>query len=150
VRAIRTLRSEASIAPDKKLRVTVKVDSARTNLMANNAPLVCLLSGLNSLEVADANNGDSALREGAIVLSGGGFQAFVYMAGAVDISLLKAKWTRDSEKDKKFIAGLQAKLANENFVKNAPAELVEAEKAKLASALERNEKIESYLQTISN
>jgi valyl-tRNA synthetase len=37
-------------------------------------------------------------------------------------------------------------LDNENFVKNAPPELVAAEKLKLQDALKRTGKLESWLQ----
>ncbi|GHV19521.1 hypothetical protein FACS189494_01350 [Spirochaetia bacterium] len=153
VRAIRTLRSEAAVTPDKKLRVTVKVDAACREQISRNKPLVCLLAGLNSLDVAAADSGavDATAQDanaGAVVLAGSGFEAFVYIAEAVDTAALKTKWAREVEKDKKFITTLQAKLANENFVKNAPPELVEAEKAKLVDALERTGKIETYLKTL--
>jgi len=44
------------------------------------------------------------------------------------------------------LASLEKKIANPDFVKNAPPELVDAEKQKLAEARERTGKIESYLK----
>jgi valyl-tRNA synthetase len=43
----------------------------------------------------------------------------------VDLAFLKQKFSKDLAKDGKFITGLRAKLSNENFLKNAPPELVE-------------------------
>jgi valyl-tRNA synthetase len=62
------------------------------------------------------------------------------------MDILKAKWARELEKDKKFIAGLKSKLGNENFLKNAPADLAEAERVKLAEAENHAKKLEAYLK----
>jgi valyl-tRNA synthetase len=81
-------------------------------------------------------------------LSGNGYEVFVFIAEAVDTAALKQKFAKDIEKDRKFIQGLRAKLANEQFVKNAPAELVAGEKAKLEESLKRTGKLESYLHDL--
>jgi valyl-tRNA synthetase len=142
VRAIRTLRSECTIAPEKKLRAAVAVDAACAPFIASNSGLVCLLAGLSELTTGQAGH---TAPPGAIALSGPGFEAFLYIAEVVDMTLLKAKWTRELEKDRKFAASLKAKLENENFLKNAPAELAEAEKRKLTETEKRAEKLEGYL-----
>jgi valyl-tRNA synthetase len=72
----------------------------------------------------------------------------VYIAEAVDLAFLKQKFTKDMEKDRKFIAGLKSKLGNDNFIKNAPPELVEGERAKLDDALKRIGKLESYIRDL--
>ena len=159
VRAIRTLRSECTIPPEKKLRAAVSPDKQYTTFLAENRNLVCLLAGLNELAYAGPavqadrpapDTGRPVLpghtaQEGAIALAGTGFEAFLYIAEAADMGMLKAKWTKELEKDRKFIAGLKAKLGNENFLKNAPADLVETEKHKLFEAEKRAGKLESYL-----
>jgi valyl-tRNA synthetase len=70
----------------------------------------------------------------------------VYVAEAVDMDFLKRKFLREIERDGKFIAGVQAKLSNGQFLKNAPAELVAAEKVKLEGALRRTANLESYIR----
>ena len=64
------------------------------------------------------------------------------------MEVLKHKFTKDLAKDRTFIAGLQAKLANEHFLKNAPPDLVKGEQVKLADALQRTEKLASYMRDI--
>ncbi|MDR0540242.1 MAG: hypothetical protein LBG74_07050 [Spirochaetaceae bacterium] len=46
------------------------------------------------------------------------------------------------------MAGLEAKLANEKFVQNAPPELVAQEREKLTQAKERTDKLRAWLQTL--
>ncbi len=81
-------------------------------------------------------------------MAGTGFEVFVFVAEAVDTVTLKKKFNSDLEKDKKYIEGLRAKLANEQFVKNAPEQLVEEQKSKLDESLKRTEKFTSYLRDL--
>jgi len=143
VRMIRTLRSECTIPPGKKLRVMARLTGELGGLLRRNEDLVKLLAGIGELEIADGDPGTRP--EGAIGLAGSGFEVFVFIAEAVDIAALKKKFAKELERDKGFIKGLQSKLANEQFLKNAPPELVAGEKAKLDDSLVRVGKLESYL-----
>ncbi|MDR3333930.1 MAG: valine--tRNA ligase [Treponema sp.] len=147
VRMIRTLRSECTITLDKKIRVLVRLDAGHSRFLRENGKLLKLFAGLGDLEIQVPLGADSRGRPtGSIGLVGSGFEAFVYIAEAVDLAFLKQKFTREIEKDRKFIAGLEAKLANEKFLKNAPPELVAGEQAKLADALKRTGTLESYIR----
>jgi valyl-tRNA synthetase len=173
VTQVRTLRSECTITPDKKVRLLVRLSgsgadagdtigsrqksggsAARTAFLRDNAGLVKLLAGIGDLEIQDAsaNSGlagsEFTRPQGSIGLVGSVFEAFVYIAEAADLAALKQKFTRDIEKDGKFIAGLKAKLDNDNFVKNAPAELVAEQRVKLEEALKRTEKLGAYIRDL--
>jgi valyl-tRNA synthetase len=148
VTQVRTLRSECTVAPDKKVRVLVRTgDAGRAAFLRGNAGLVKLLAGMGDLEIEEG--GAARVRtEGSIGLAGSGFEAFVFIAGAVDLVFLKQKFAKDLAKDSKFVAGLQAKLSNENFLKNAPTELAVQERAKLEEVLKRTAKLESYIRDL--
>ena len=145
VRMVRTLRSECTITPEKKLRALVRLDGERERVLDQNRGLVKLLAGIGELETETAAGTRPVA---SIGLVGNGFEVFVFVAEAVDTAALKQKFGRDLERDRKFIQGLRAKLADERFVKNAPPELVEGEKAKLDESLKRTDKIESYLRDL--
>jgi valyl-tRNA synthetase len=81
-------------------------------------------------------------------MAGSGFEVFVFVAEAVDIEALRRKFAKELERDRAFIRGLQTKLANEQFLKNAPPELVVGEKIKLEESAARTEKIEFYLRDL--
>ena len=142
VRMIRTLRSECTITPDKKLRVTARLDGELEGIVTGNGGLVKLLAGIGELEIT----ADESRPEGAIGLAGSGFGIFVFIAEAVDTAALKKKFAKELERDTGFVNGLRAKLENEQFVKNAPAELVAGERAKLENSLARIGKLETYLR----
>jgi valyl-tRNA synthetase len=140
VRMVRTLRSECTIPPEKKLRVWVR-PGGDNGFLRDNGGLIRLLAGIGDLEIG----GGASRPRGAIGLAGTGFEAFVYIAEAVDTASLKEKFRRELEKDRKYIAGLRAKLENENFIRNAPPELAAGERRKLEDTLGRTEKLEVYI-----
>jgi valyl-tRNA synthetase len=148
VALVRTLRSECAIAPEKKVRVLIRPGEARGRLLEENAELVKLLAGIGTLETAPEGAGGGRPR-GSIALVGSSFEAFVYVADAADLGQLKGKFARDIEKDRKFINTLKAKLANGQFVRNAPPELVAGEQRKLEDALKRAGKLESYIRDMA-
>jgi valyl-tRNA synthetase len=141
VRMIRTLRSECTITQEKKLRVTARLGGGQEQVLRRNEGLVKLLAGIGELGTAEG----SLRPQGSIGMAGAGFEIFVFISEAVDIAALKKKFEKDLARDQAFIQGLRAKLANGQFVKNAPPELVDAEKLKLEEGLARTSKIESYL-----
>ena len=147
VRAVRTIRSECTVPPEKKIRAAIVVeDSARAAFVGENEPLIALLANLRGLSVRAAGESSAAdAADGALSVAGTGFEAFVFIGEAVDVHALAAKWKKECEKDAKYIAGMEAKLANENFTKNAPAELVEGERVKLREAAARLEKTAAYI-----
>jgi valyl-tRNA synthetase len=144
VRKIRTLRSECTITPEKKLRVMVQLGGEQVQTLRQGEGLVKLLAGIGELEIEMGKDGTRPA--GSIGVVGSGFEAFVFIAEAVDIAVLKQKFNKDLERDRKFIGSLRVKLANEQFVQKAPPELVTAEKIKLEECLARTGKIELYLR----
>ncbi|MDR1325992.1 MAG: valine--tRNA ligase [Treponema sp.] len=147
VRMIRTLKSECTIPTDKKIPALVRFSAGDTRaaFLREQAELGKLLAGIADLRIEEAIERQDDAKAGAITLLGSGFEAFVFVVEAVDLAFLKQKFTKELDKDKKFIKGLEAKLSNNSFVKNAPQELVAAEKAKLDEALKRTAKLEAYI-----
>ncbi|WP_461246592.1 class I tRNA ligase family protein, partial [Treponema sp. R6D11] len=142
---VRTLRSECGITPEKKLRALVRASGEQADTFKQNGDLIKLLAGIGDLSVEDAKEGRPA---GSIGMAGTGFEIFVFVAEAVDTQALKKKLSGDLEKDLKYVDALRGKLANEQFVKNAPAQLVDEQKSKLEETLKRTEKLGNYLKDL--
>jgi valyl-tRNA synthetase len=157
---IRTLRSECSIPPERKLTVLLRPGKECARIMESQDSLAKSLAGIGELMMepagraaADGNTADQK-PAGSIGLAGGrsadetDYEAFVFIAGAADMGALKQKFDRDVERDRKFITALRAKLGNEKFLQNAPPALAAAEKLKLEEAERRIEKLESYIRDL--
>ncbi len=152
VRLVRTLRSECLIPQDRKIRVALRPESTfpHTAYLSDQIPLIALLAGTSSLEILDtvAPGAQASRPQGSVALVGKGFEVFVFVREAVDAAQLVAKFSKEVEKDKKYLASLRGKLANEAFIKNAPSELVEQEKGKLGETEGRIAKLEAYLRDL--
>jgi valyl-tRNA synthetase len=142
---VRTLRSECGITPDKKLRVILRSNAELEKPFKENEGLVKLLAGIGDLQIETSVTDKPPL---SIGMAGSGFEVFVFIAEAVDMSALKKKFSNDLDKDLKYIESLRTKLSNEQFVKNAPPELVTEQKVKLEEALLRTEKFNNYLRDL--
>jgi valyl-tRNA synthetase len=144
VRLVRTLRSECLITSEKKINCQVRLEEGfgAAALLQEHADLISLLCGIGQLSFT---SGALTRPEGSMGLVGRGLEAFVTIRDAVDVSQLKAKFEKDIQKDSGYIKALEGKLANAQFVQNAPAELVAAERDKLEQARRRQEKLQSYI-----
>jgi valyl-tRNA synthetase len=140
----RTLRSECGITNDKKLRAILHPGEFETPFR-ENAELVKLLAGIGELEII---SGSGERPAGSIGMAGNGFEVFVFVGEIIDTEALKKKLNNDLQRDHKYIESLRAKLSNEQFIKNAPEELVSGEKIKLDNTLRRIEKFAAYLRDL--
>ncbi|MDE6146007.1 MAG: hypothetical protein K2F96_06995, partial [Muribaculaceae bacterium] len=69
-------------------------------------------------------------------------------AAGVDVEAERAKLQKDLDYERGFLASVEKKLANEKFVNGAPAAVVDAERRKQASALQRIAALESSLSAL--
>ena len=146
IRSVRTLRSEFTIPPDKKIRVWVKVekDFTAAGFFSRHKDVAALLINTSEITIS-REQPDSA---GAIPVAGNGFEAFVYVKDVIDIEKAIVKLQKERGKLEKLIQGTENKLQNRKFLENAPGEVIEKEKSKLKEFKERIEKITRYLNDL--
>ena len=128
VLGIRQIRGEMDISPARKLPVLLENASAEDQRrMQTHGAYLARLAGLDSLRCLAS--GETAPPSAAAVL--GSLRALVPMAGLIDpqaeITRLEKRLTKTRDELRKA----QGKLANENFVRNAPAEVVAQERARI-------------------
>jgi valyl-tRNA synthetase len=147
IRSIRTLRSECTVPPEKKIKALIRIAERGgfERTLSEHEGLVKLLANIGELAIETAETGGNRPKQ-AIGLAGTGFEVFVYISDTVDFDLLKRKFSKEIDKDRQFIASLKNKLSNENFLRRAPPELAAGEKQKLEESLKRVDKIASYIR----
>jgi valyl-tRNA synthetase len=146
VRAIRTIRAEFTVPPDRKVDVIVTTEKGTDTrkTLQKDAALVTHLAGTASLTFADARPGGG----GIIAAAGKGFEVFVVIKEAIDAPKEIARLTKDREKTESEIRRTKDKLANTTFVERAPREVVDREREKLAELGRRVEKIDGYIRAL--
>ncbi len=147
IRGIRTLRSEFTIPPEKKIPVAVFMDSdfSASGFFNSHQALIQQLVNTDNLVLT----AEKPSIEGSVAYAGTGFEAYVFIRDAVDIDKEIDKLKKEQQKMEKMIKQTEGKLKNENFLSNAPEDVVEKEKGKLAEFTERTEKVGFYIAELS-
>jgi valyl-tRNA synthetase len=124
--SVRNIRSELGIAPSKELRLLVRAGSEDERFLLENRELILNLARLSELAVgaeirAPKGSGSAVVR---------GCELHVPLEGAVDIDAELARVDKELSKVSKELEIVNRKLANEDFVAKAPAQVVEKERQK--------------------
>ncbi len=145
VTAIRSVRAEMNIPPATLTPLVLAGASAETKERAQRWNEVVK----RMARLADISFAASA-PEGAVQLLVRGEVAALPLKGVIDFSAEKARLDKELAKAEADIKRVDAKLANEKFVANAPEEIVEEEKDKREAAVARKTKILEARERLQN
>ena len=138
--ALRTIRGEMNIAPGKPLPIIFKNASIRDRtLFDTNQVLIEALAKTQSVTWLDA--AQDAPPAATQLL--GEMEIMVPLAGLIDKNAEIARLEKELAKLQKETGRLQSKLSNEKFMGNAPPEVVEKERQKLAQYQQASKKLEA-------
>ena len=142
VESVRGVRGRYAVSPSVKLNAVVSVDDAATEERVKGCmAIVTELSGLETLSVG-VKAAKPKFSASAVVPGG---ELYVPLEGILDPAAEIARLEKEIEKAKTFAASIERKLSNEKFVNGAPAAVVDAERAKLATQLDIVAKSEKAL-----
>src|SRR5450432_2872817 len=145
VTAIRSVRAEMNIPPATLTPLLLAGASAETKGRAQRwNDVVKRMARLADISFADA------APEGAVQLLVRGEVAALPLKGVIDLSAEKSRLDKELAKADADIKRVDAKLANEKFVANAPEEIVEEEKEKREAAVARKARIVEALERLKN
>jgi valyl-tRNA synthetase len=145
VTAIRSVRAEMNIAPATLTALVLSGASAETKERAPRwSDVIKRMARLSDISFADR------APEGSVQLLVRGEVASLPLKGVIDLSAEKARLDKELAKADADIKRVDAKLANEKFVANAPEEVVEEEKEKREAATARKAKIFEALERLKS
>ena len=145
IRAIRNIRAEAEAAPSRKLHAYIIAEGADAELAKAGAPYIKALGGIEELFVGADR---SVLPEDTKSAAVPGMEIYVPMDELVDYAKEKEKLTKEGTKLEAEIARAKNKLSNQGFVSKAPANVIEAERTKLAEYEDLLAKNRKMLETV--
>jgi valyl-tRNA synthetase len=126
--AVRGIRGSFDIAPSVRTPIYVQNASAEDRLrIGRSESAICRLAGVS--EIRWLSGGEEAPH--SATSSVGALVVHLPMAGLIDVEAELARLDRRRNKLEQDLSRAQAKLANENFVRNAPAEVVSQEQARV-------------------
>ncbi|MHA6299013.1 valine--tRNA ligase [Devosia sp. CAU 1758] len=141
---IRSVRAEMNVPASAKLQMVVigAGDETLRRLVAGTS-LISRLARLEEISPRNEIPGESAqfvVGEATFALP---------LAGVIDIAVEKARLEKEVTKLDGEVAQVDKKLGNEQFVTKAPEEVIEEQRARRDSAIDRREKIREALTRLS-
>ena len=143
VTAIRSARAEMNIPPATLMPLMLANASSETKARAERwRDVIKRLARLAEITFVDR------APDGAMQLLVRGEVAALPLKGVIDLSAEKARLQKELTRAEADIKRVDAKLANEKFVANAPEEVVEEEREKREEAMARRTKIVEALDRL--
>ncbi|TVQ64567.1 MAG: valine--tRNA ligase [Balneolaceae bacterium] len=131
VTAIRNIQAEMNLPPKAPLQLVIKPDSEQlSEALSNSSWIYKKLLPVKKIIVSPNRTKPEA--SAAAVVEG--TEIYIPLEGLIDTGKEKLRLEKEMARVKGFLTGIEKKLANEKFVANAPAEVVEKERAKKADA----------------
>jgi valyl-tRNA synthetase len=145
--AVRNIRGELNISPSTALPVfLVNASSQDEMFLRINQRLIERLAKVDEVTVLSPSE-EAPLSATQLV---GDMKVLVPMAGFIDLEKEQARLQKHIDKLDKDIQRVENKLGNEKFVANAPKEVIDKEKEKLASALSAKAELAIQFDKINN
>jgi valyl-tRNA synthetase len=127
VTQLRSIRSQMGIAPAKAVPLLLQDGDARDReRLARHAAALKFLARLESVTWLE---GEAPAAAAALV---GSLKLMIPLEGLIDLGAETARLDKELKRIAGEIAKCQGKLASDTFVQNAPAAVVEQERARLA------------------
>ena len=145
VQGVRRIRSELNLPPGKLLQVLLQAgDQSDRQRQARFATVLAQLGKIQSLEWVDA---DADTAQCAVSLVGD-LKVLIPLKGLVDVEEELARLRRQLEKEQKELQKSASKLGNARFVENAPADVVELERQRLASHQAHEQSLRAQIEQL--
>ena len=145
ITAIRKLRSDHDVEHGKEVKVTL-VTRDWVKLLESQESHIRRMAKVESLMISTGKFTPAKDMVSAFLPD---IEVHLSLAGLVDVEKEKGNLTKEKGELQKYIAGIEGKLQNKNFVERAAANIVEAERGKLQEAADKLKKVEERLKALS-
>ena len=143
IKGIRNCRGEMNVPPSKKAKLFI--ETQQKDIFTKGEMFFERLAYASEVTITDKVDENDCV---TVVTDCARF--FIPLSDIIDVEKETARLNKDKEKVQKDIDFLSKKLNNQGFIAKAPAQLIEAEKAKLAKAEEKMAKINESLAALAN
>jgi valyl-tRNA synthetase len=146
VGAVRNIRGMMRIPPSRRVDVLFKTASGNTAaLLRASLDSLRELGRIEHLTIGADLERPSQSASSVV----GDIEVFVPLAGVIDLDVERQRLHKEIIGLEKALDGLGKKLGNEGFMKNAPADVVEAEKARKMEYQETLDKLRGNLAALA-
>jgi valyl-tRNA synthetase len=128
LRGLREIRSRQNIAPKTPIRFSARSSAETAELLEPMSPYFESMAGAEGV----AWGPDALPPETHAHVSLKGVELYVDLEGLIDVKAEVARLEKERDRLRQAIASKEKKLSNADFVKRAPADVVEKERSSLA------------------
>lgn len=132
VAAIRNIRGENRIKPGVKIKAQLSVQDGKVQkMLGNNKAAIMRMGGVDDCSIDEVKN-FAKCAVAPIQVGSDRVDIVIPLEGLVDFEEEIQRIEKTVEKNMKELSGLRGRLENENFIKNAPEEVVVADRERMA------------------
>ncbi len=142
--SIRNIRSDMNIPKDKKADLVVKGPEERLRRLEKSQDYIKRLANIDNIEMGEKIQRPEACACGVAA----DLEIFIPLGGLLDISAEKKRITKEVERLREILNGIEKKLSNESFVKKAPEQVVLKEKKKQSDFSRKLKKLQESLKSL--
>jgi len=143
--SIRNMRSEMNVPPATSVRAIVRPSDETTgSTLRNNVSHIMELARCSEVVV----EAEAEVPEQVAKTFLPEAEVFLPLEGVIDIEAEKRRLTKERDRVSTFIERARAKLASQDFVNKAPAEVVEQQREKLAEFEQKLSKLDDSLSSL--
>jgi valyl-tRNA synthetase len=143
--ALRTIRSENNVPPDRKGRsLIIPASKDVADKLAVHAESINLFARLSQTTI-DVSAQPPKFSGQAVVM---GNQVYLELEGLIDKQVERDRLSKEIAKTEAFLSSTKARLENPGFADRAPAEVVRKEREKFQGILENLEKLKRSLSAL--
>ncbi|MBF0559132.1 MAG: valine--tRNA ligase [Nitrospirae bacterium] len=145
VTAIRSIKGELNIAPSLEITADIRTFSDEVkDVIQNNVPSIKKLTRCREI-----NAGPDIRRvEGSAVAVYEGMEVYIPLSGLLDVGSEVKRLQKELDKTDEALSFLNKKLLNEDFLRNAPKNVLEKDKARHDDLLAKRAKLEENLKLL--
>jgi len=145
VTGIRSIRGELNIAPSITLDVYIKsLSSEAEGILHEGNQFILKLARAKNLTIGK----DIVRQKGSAISVKKDFEIYIPVKGLIDIEQEKKRLLKELQKMDQEISFLNKKLMNEDFIKNAPQDVVNKDKEKYEELLIKSDKIKENVSVL--
>ena len=146
VGAVRNIRGTMCVPPGRRADLLLRTSSETTlRILEETRTYICELARADGYEVG----ADLARPPGSASAVVSAIEVYVPLKGLIDVDVEKHRLMKEIDGLEKALSGLDKKLENEGFLKNAPAEVVETERRRHQTYRETLDKLQDSLAALT-
>jgi len=144
VRAIRNVKSEMNISPALKPKVMIFIKSEQKKILMEYGSYIesqakCSVRFIEKIEKNPTNSAFTVVDD---------IDIWVNLEGMIDVNAEMKRIEKEITKVEKDVAFLNKRLSNEDYLKNAPQDVVDDDKSRLKAYIEKLRKLQENLKIL--